>query len=60
MKAKEKIGFTLLGAGIGAGITFMISKVKFGKKLKDKTEEILEEKDKEFAQVLMELKKQKI
>ncbi len=59
MKTKEKIGFTLLGAGIGAGITFIISKIKFAKELKDKTEEILEKKDKEFAQVLKEIKNEK-
>lgn len=55
MKTKEKIKFTLLGAGIGAGITFIISKVKNNKKLSDKAEEISEKKDKEFAQVLKEI-----
>lgn len=55
MKTKEKIKFTLLGAGIGAGITFIISKVKYNKKLSDKEEEISERKDKEFAKVLKEI-----
>lgn len=59
MKTKEKIKFILLGAGIGAGITFIISKVKYNKKLSDKGEEILEKKDKEFAQVLKEMRNEK-
>ena len=59
MKTKEKIKFTLLGAGIGAGITFIISKVKYNKKLSDKEEEISERKDKEFAQVLKEIRNEK-
>jgi len=59
MKTKEKIKFTLLGAGIGAGITFIISKVKYNKKLSDKGEEILEKKDKEIAQVLKEMRNEK-
>lgn len=59
MKTKEKIKFTLLGVGIGAGITFIISKVKYNKKLSDKGEEILEKKDKEIAQVLKEMRNEK-
>ncbi len=59
MKTKEKIKFTLLGAGIGAGITFIISKVKYKKKLIDNGEEILEKKDKEIAQVLKEMRNEK-
>lgn len=59
MKTKEKIKFTLLGAGIGAGITFIISTVKYNKRLSDKAEEISEEKDKEFAQVLKEMRNEK-